>query len=202
MDFEEVFAPVTRLETVRLLLALSAKNGWEVHHLDVKSSFLNGKLQEKVYVMQPEGFEKENQEHKVYRLLKALYGLRQAPRAWYARLNNYLLSIGFVKCPHEHAVYIRREGSESLIVGVYVDDLLITSTSVTNIVNFKQQMSSEFEMTDLGKLSNYLGLEVDQRKDYIEIKQTAYAKTVLERAGMKDCNPVKYPFDPKSRLFK
>lgn len=117
MDFEEVFAPVTRLETIRLLLALSAKNGWEVHHLDVKSAFLNGSLQEEVYVLQPEGFEKKNQEHKVYRLLKALYGLRQAPRRWYARLNTYHLSIRFVKCPHEHAVYIRREGvSLSLLV--------------------------------------------------------------------------------------
>lgn len=84
VDYEEVFTPVTRLETVRLLLALVAKNGWEVHHLDVKTAFLNGELQEEVYVIQPEGFEKEGEEHKVYRSLKALYRLRQALRTWYS----------------------------------------------------------------------------------------------------------------------
>lgn len=98
VDFEEVFAPVTRLETVRLLLALAAKNAWEVHHLDVKSAFLNGDLLEEVYVSQPEGFVQESQRHKVYRLLKALYGLRQAPRAWYARLN---------KCLRDFTIYLK-----------------------------------------------------------------------------------------------
>lgn len=132
-----MFAPVTRLETVRLTIALGAKNGWEVHHLDVKSTFLNGDLQE-VYVLQPEGFVKEGEECKVYRLLKVLYGLRQAPRAWNARLNEYLTKLGFVKCPYKHVVYYRHEGNESLLVGGYVDDLLITGTSVTNIQKFKK----------------------------------------------------------------
>lgn len=90
VDFEEIFAPVTRLEMVRLLLALAAKNSWEVHHLDVKTTFLNGDIKEEVYVTQPEGFIKEGQENLVYKLTKALYGLRQAPRAWYAKLNSYL----------------------------------------------------------------------------------------------------------------
>lgn len=108
VDFDEIFAPVTRIETVRLLLALAAKHGWEVHHLDVKTAFLNGELQEDVYVVQPEGFVKKGQEHLVYKLIKALYGLRQAPRAWYAKLNKSLEDFGFVRCPHEHAVYIKR----------------------------------------------------------------------------------------------
>ncbi|WCJ34767.1 Retrovirus-related Pol polyprotein from transposon TNT 1-94 [Euphorbia peplus] len=202
IDYEEVFAPVTRLETVRLLLALAAKNDWEVHHLDVKSAFLNGELQEEVYVSQPKGYEKEGQESKVYRLLKALYGLRQAPRAWYAQLNKCLQKLGFIKCPFEHAVYTRRDGDESLIIGVYVDDLLITGTSVSAIIKFKEQMSKEFDMSDLGKLSYYLGLEVDQGKGYIELKQAAYAKKLLEKAGMSDCNPVKYPMDHKLQLSK
>lgn len=131
IDYEKVFALVTRLEIVRLLLAIAAKNEWEVHHLDVKSTFLNGELREEVYVLQPEGFEKKGDERKVYRLLKALYGLRQlAPRAWYAQLNKCLLKLGFIKCPNKQAVYTRREGNESLIVGVYVDDLLVTGTKV------------------------------------------------------------------------
>lgn len=202
IDFEEAFAPVTRMETVRLLLALAARNEWEVHHLDVKSAFLNGRLYEEVYVNQPEGYIKEGQETKVYKLYKALYGLRQAPRAWYTQLNKCLEKLGFLKCPLEHAVYTKKEGSESLIIGVYVDDLIITGTSVSNIVQFKKQMSHEFEMSDLSKLSYYLGIEVKQGKDSIELKQLAYAKKVLERAGMTGCNVVKFPMEPKLVMHK
>lgn len=107
-------------------------------HLDVKSAFLNGELQETVYVIQPEGFVKKNKERLVYKLIKALYGLRQAPRTWYARLSKYLEKIGFTKCPYEHAVYTKREGEEALIVGVYVDDLLITGTNISVIDKFKK----------------------------------------------------------------
>lgn len=202
VDYDEVFAPVTRLETVRLLLALAAKNGWEVHHLDVKSAFLNGELQETVYVTQPEGFVKKNKEHLVYRLTKALYGLRQAPRAWYARLSKYLEKLGFTKCPYEHAVYTKKEGTESLIIGVYVDDLLVTGTSLSTIVKFKQQMSREFDMSDLGKLSHYLGIEVKQEGDHIELRQSAYARNLLEKAGLSDCNSAKYPMEVKLHIGK
>ena len=202
VDFEEIFAPVTRLETVRLLLALSAKHGWEVHHMDVKSAFLNGELDEVVYVSQPEGFVKQGQEHLVYRLYKALYGLRQAPRAWYAKLSQCLEEMGLSRCPYEHAVYIKKEGEESLIVAVYVDDLLITSTSVGIIERFKKEMSSHFDMSDLGRLSYYLGIEVYQGEGYIKLKQTSYAKKVLEKAGLNDCNPTKYPMDPKLLITK
>lgn len=139
VDFEEIFAPVTRLETVRLLLALSAKYGCEVHHLDVKSAFLNGELDEVVYVSQPQGFVKKGQEQMVYRLFKALYGLRQAPRAWYAKLSRCLEEMGLSRCPHEHAVYTKREGNELLIAAVYVNDLLITSTSTSIIERFKRK---------------------------------------------------------------
>lgn len=149
---------------------------------------------------QPKGYMKQGQEHKVYKLLKALYRLRQAPRAWYARLNQCLLKLGFIKCPFEHAVYTKREGSESLIVGVYVDDLLVTGTNLSNIVKFKREMSREFNMSDLGMLSYYLGLEVNQGKEYIKLRQSSYAKKVLEKAGMSKCNPVKYPMEHKLQL--
>lgn len=168
----------------------------------MKSSFLNGELVEEVYVSRPKGFEKEGEEHKVYRLFKSLYGLRQTPRAWYSRLNKCLAEFGFVKCPFEHAVYVRRDGNEALIVGVYVDNLLVTGSTVTNIERFKRQMEEQFEMSNLGCLSYYIGIEVDQRSDCIELKQTAYAKKLLERAGMADCNSVKYPMKPKVQLHK
>lgn len=99
-------------------------------------------------------------------------------------------------------MYMKKEGDESLIIGVYVDDLIITGTNVSNIVKFKMQMGKEFEMSDLGKLSYYLGIEVDQGKGYIELKQVAYSKKVLEKAGLSDCNPVKFPMEPKIHMHK
>lgn len=202
VDFDEIFASVTRIETVCLLLALASKNNWELHHLDVKTAFLNGEINEEVYVTQSEGFEKKGQEHLVYRLIKALYGLKQAPRAWYSKLNKSLEELGFSRCPHEHAVYMKRVGGEEIIVGVYVDNLLITGTNISVINRFKHQMSVKFQMNDLGKLSYYLGIEVLRGKGYVDLKQSAYARKILEKAGMEACNPTKYPMDPKQRITK
>lgn len=200
VDYEEVYAPVTRMEIVRLLFALSAKKKWEVHHLDVKTAFLNGDIKEDVYVAQPEGFEIKGKEHLVYKLKKALYVLRQAPHAWYAKLSSCLESLGFVCCPYKPAVYTRKEGEDILIIDVYVDDLLVTGSSIAMIENFKKEMSQKFQMSDLGKLSYYLGIEVDQNGESIVLKQTRYARKVIEREGMSDCNPTSYPMDPKEQL--
>lgn len=202
VDFDEVYAPVTRLETVRLLLALAAKNSWEVHHLDVKTAFLNGEIKEDVYVSQPEGFEQAGKEHMVYKLLKALYGLHQAPRAWYEKLNACLVNLGFVRCPYEHAVYTRKEGENNMIVAVYVDDLLITGSDINMIKVFKKQMSENFEMSDMGKLNYYLGIEVTQGEGFIELKQSGYARKILEKAGLSECNHAKYPMDLNEQLSR
>lgn len=202
VDFDEIYAPVTRLETVRLLLALAAKNELQVHHLDVKTAFLNGEISEDVYVTQPEGFEKKGKENMVYKLLKALYVLRQAPRAWYAKLNFCLDSLGFKRCSSEHGVYTRMNGDGKLIIAVYVDDLLVIGNNFEAIESFKQQMSQNFEMTDLGKLNYYLGIEVEQGEGCIKLRQTGYAKKIIEKAGMKGCNPTKYPMDPKEQIDK
>ena len=106
IDYDEVFAPVARMEAVRLLLALAAHEGWEVHHMDVKTAFLNGDLQEEVFVEQAPGFAQKGQEHKVLKLHKALYGLHQAPRAWNQKLDEKLKELGFTRCPSEHAIYV------------------------------------------------------------------------------------------------
>lgn len=202
VDYDEVFAPVTRLETVRLLLELAVKSEWEVHHLDVKTAFLNGEIIEDVYVAQPEGYEKEGKKHLVYKLLKALYGLRQAPRTWYTKLNASLESLGFKKCPSEYVVYTKQEGDDKMMIAVYVDDLLVTGSNIAMIERFKQQMNKNFEMTDMGKLSYYLGIEVEQSRGCIKLRQTGYTKKIIEKAGLKGCNPVKYPMDLKEFLDK
>lgn len=192
VDFDEVFAPVTRLETVRLLIAVAAYEGWEIHQMDVKSAFLNGELQEEVYVTQPPGFETAGEEHKVLKLFKALYGLRQAPRAWNSKLDESLRKLQFRRCTFEHAVYLRDQADRRLIVGTYVDDLIITGECVRDIIEFKQQMKTLFDMSDLGLLSHYLGIQVDQSDGEITLTQTSYAKRILDRCGMKNCNSTQH----------
>jgi hypothetical protein len=144
--------------------------------MDVKSAFLNGVLLEEVYVKQPPSFEKKGSASKFLKLNKALYGLKQAPRAWNAKLNHELLRLGFVKCKVEHVVYKRGEGSPLLLVGVYVDDLIIYGSDSNRITKFKRQMMELFNMSDSGLLTYYLGLEVNQQGSEITICQSAYAK--------------------------
>ena len=191
VDFEEVFAPVARIETMRLLVNLAASNGWEIHHLDVKTAFLHGELKETVYVTQPKGFKEKGHEDKVYKLNKALYGLRQASRAWNNKLNRVLKELKFEKCSKEPSVYRKVMGENiTLLVAVYVDDLFVTGTNTKIIDDFKREMSSKFEMSDLGKLTYYLGIEVCQHEEGITLTQHRYAKRILEEAGMLDCNLV------------
>jgi hypothetical protein len=142
LDYEEVFAPVARLEAIRLLLALDVNQNWEVHHMDVKSAFLNGDLIEEVYVTQPPGFVAAGSENKVMGLKKALYGLHQAPRAWYQKLDESLTSVSFLRCPSDPAIYCRgNKKGYRLVVGVYVDDLVITGSSQQEILKFKSEMA-------------------------------------------------------------
>nr|GEV55556.1 ribonuclease H-like domain, reverse transcriptase, RNA-dependent DNA polymerase [Tanacetum cinerariifolium] len=137
IDFDEVFASVARIKTVRLILVLAAYHGWQVHHLDVKSAFLHGDLKEEVYVTQPEGFIQQGNSGKVYKLTKALYGLRQALQAWNVKLDQTLKSLDFKKCNLKQAVYTKRSKTSTLIVRVYVDDLIITGTPRKEIDLFK-----------------------------------------------------------------
>jgi hypothetical protein len=203
IDYEEVFAPVARLEAVRLLLALAAHENWEIHHMDVKSAFLNGDLNEEVFVLQPPGFVRTGRENQVLKLKKALYGLHQAPRAWNQKLDESLTSVGFQRCPSDPAIYCRgNKKGDRLVVGVYVDDLIITGSSKQGILSFKKEMTKMFEMSDLGVLHYYLGIEVRQQKNGVLISQSSYAKKILEKAGMSYCNPCKIPMEPKIKLSK
>ena len=167
VDYDEIYSPVVRIETIRVLIALAALEDWQIHHLDVKSAFLNGEISEVIYVKQPEGFLVKRKEGYVLRLKKALYGLKQAPRAWYFKLHSCLLSLGFIKSAYEQSLYLKRTTDTILIVGVYVDDLLVTGSSSSVIDDFKAEMTREFDMTNLGSLSSYLGIEVKQSKDFI-----------------------------------
>jgi hypothetical protein len=202
IDFEEVFAPMARMESVRLLLALTVAKDWCVNHLDVKSAFLNGDLAEVVFVNQAPSFIVKGAEHKVLRQRRTLYGLRQAPRAWNAKLDATMGELGFVRCATEHALYTRRRGKEELIVGMYVDDLIVTGTHAQDIEAFKREMAARFKMSDLGALSYYLGIEVKQGRDSITLGQRAYAEKLLERGGMADCKSSATPMEERIKLSK
>nr|GFB77183.1 retrovirus-related Pol polyprotein from transposon TNT 1-94 [Tanacetum cinerariifolium] len=202
IGYDEVFAPVARIEMIRVILALAGSSGWWVHHLDVKSAFLNGRLEEEVYVMHPEGFEKRNEASNVYKLSKALYGLKQAPRAWNDCLDKYLKSLGFTRCYQEYSVYTRKKEGSTLIVGLYVDDLLVTGNCPNDIKEFKVEMKAKFEMSDLGLLTYYLGIEVSQHETGITLKQDAYAKNILNKTWMMDCNATRSPMEHKLKLSK
>ncbi|KAK3043642.1 hypothetical protein RJ639_000058 [Escallonia herrerae] len=160
--------------------------------MDVKSAFLNGFLDEEVYIEQPEVYVIRGHEDKILRLKKALYGLKQAPTAWNSRINKFFQERGFKKCPHEHALYVKVNGkSDTLIVCLYVNDLIFTGNYVKMFDDFKKEMAKELEMTDIGLMSYYLGIEVKQRDDGIFISQEVYAKEVLKGFNMENCNPIR-----------
>jgi len=159
IDYDDAFTPVARMESVHVLLARAAQEGWSVHHMDVKSAFLNGDLKEEVYMRQPPSFAIPGA---VYRLRKALYGIRQAPLAWNAKLDATLKEMGFQQSAHKAAMYWRGTGHAILLVEVYVDDLIIADADAEEVEKFKAAMKQRFDMSDLGLLSFYLGIEVRQ----------------------------------------
>ncbi|KAK2452968.1 putative mitochondrial protein [Trifolium repens] len=202
IDFNEVFAPVARWDTIRSILALAANNRWNVFQLDVKSAFLHGELAEDIYVNQPAGYS-NGDKCMVYKLKKALYGLKQAPRAWYSKIETYFASETFMKCPHEHTLFVKYgDKSGVLIVSLYVDDLIYTGNDQGLIENFKSSMKRKFAMTDLGKMRYFLGMEVNQSSEGIYMHQCKYATEILSRFGMENCNKVCSPIVPGCRLSK
>jgi hypothetical protein len=166
------------MELVCVLLALVIHEGWQVHHMDVKSTFLNGNLKEEVYMRQPPGFTVAEEEGKVYHLRKVLYGLQQALRTWNAKLDATLKKMGFKQSAHEAMVYQRGSRRNVRLVGVYVDDLIITGAEEQKVEAFKAQMKKAFHMSVLGLLCFYLGVAMHR----ITLHQTHYANRILELA--------------------
>ncbi|KAH9687903.1 hypothetical protein KPL70_014941 [Citrus sinensis] len=202
INYDEVFAHVARLETIRLIISLAAQNKWKIFQMDVKSAFLNGFLEEEVYIEQPLGYVVKGHEDKVLRLKKALYGLKQAQRAWNSRIDKYFQEKDFTKCPYEHALYVKEKDEDILIVCLYVDDLIFTGSNPSLFEEFKRVMIKEFEMTDIGLMAYYLGIEVKQKEEGIFISQESYAKEILKRFKMNDCKPISTPVECGVKLSK
>ena len=154
IDYNDTFAPVETMNSIRLVLAIAASKQWEVHHMDVNSLFLHGDMKEEIYMHNPEYF--------VCGLNKSLYGLKQAPKAWYAKIDGFFLSLKYCRCKYDPNVYLTLIHGYLIIILLYVDDLLITRISKKEISSLKSAMNHAFSMTDLGLLSQFLGLEISQ----------------------------------------
>ncbi|GJU84980.1 retrovirus-related pol polyprotein from transposon TNT 1-94 [Tanacetum coccineum] len=200
IDFEESFAPVARLEAIRIFIAFAAHMNMVVYQMDVKTAFLNDILREEVYVSQLDGFaDPENPNH-VYKLKKALYGLKQAPRAWYDLLSSFLLSQKFTKGTVDPTLFIRREGKDILLVQIYVDDIIFASIKPDLCESFSKITCSKFKMSMMGKLSFFLGLQISQSPRGIFLNQCKYALELLKKYGMETCKPTDTPMVEKSKL--
>eukprot|EP00253_Pinus_taeda_P007124 PITA_07124 len=163
--------------------------GWHIHQMDVKIAFLNGVIEEEVYIKQPEGFEVFSSESHVCRLKRALYGLKQAPRAWYTQIDSYFTGLGFSKSEANPNLYQIVVEGKLLIIVLYVDDLILTGDELL-ILSCKDDIAKEFEMKDLGLLHYFLGLEIWQHSDGLFVSQGKYAREILEKFNMHGCKPV------------
>jgi hypothetical protein len=190
IDYEETFAHVACLEAIRILLAFSVAKGFKLYQMDVKSAFLNGFLEEEVYVKQPPGFESAEFPHRVCRLRKALYGLKQAPRAWYGRLRGFLFSNGFEMGKVDKTLFLLRQGEDIFIVQVYVDGIVFGGSSHSLVARFAEDMCKEFEMSMMGELQFFLGLLIKQAKEGTFVHQAKYTEDILKKFKMDDSKPL------------
>ncbi|XP_074299668.1 uncharacterized protein LOC141630800 [Silene latifolia] len=199
VDYNETFAPTVKLVTVRTLLAIAAAKQWVLHQMDVHNAFLHGDLDEEVYMKPPPGFP-HSAKGKVCRLRKSLYGLRQAPRCWYAKLASALLKYGFSQCPYDHSLFSISRSDTEVHVLVYVDDLVICGNNTDFIVKFKTYLSHCFHMKDLGHLKYFLGLEIAHNPTGLFVSQRKYALDILNETGLLGTKPTPTPMEQNHRL--
>ncbi|GJW12685.1 retrovirus-related pol polyprotein from transposon TNT 1-94 [Tanacetum coccineum] len=200
IDFEESFAPVARIEAIRIFIANAASKNMTIYQMDVKTTFLNGELKEEVYVCQPEGFVDPDHPIHVYRLKKALYGLKQAPRAWYDTLLRFLLDNKFSKGAVDLTLFTQKIGKHILLVQIYVDGIIFTSIDPKACDIFSNETSSQFQMSMIGQMSFFLGLQVSQNPGGIFINQSKFALEILMKFGIDLCDPVDTPMVDRLKL--
>ncbi|GKA71918.1 zinc finger, CCHC-type containing protein [Tanacetum coccineum] len=201
IDYFDTYAPVARITTIRLLLALAAIHNLVIHQMDVKTAFLNGDLDEEVYMKQPEGFVMPGNEHKVCKLVKSLYGLKQAPKQWHQKFDEVVLSSGFLLNQSDKCVYSKFDSSgKGVIICLYVDDMLIFGTDQNQVDKTKKFLSSKFSMKDMGEADVILGIKIKRENKGIVITQSHYIEKILKKFNREDCSPVSTPMDPVEKL--
>jgi hypothetical protein len=204
LDYDETFSPVARFESLRLLLALAALEDWEIHQMDVKSAFLNGVLDEEIYMEQPEGFVDPDHPNKVCLLKKAIYGLKQASRQWNLQFHGVLTELGFTRTRSDAGVYHRlNDGGTSLYIILYVDDITILGEERKSLDDLKLALSQRYQMTDLGEMESYLGIRItrDRSIKRLEIDQSRYVEEIVDRFGLSNAHTPRTPLPKGSDTF-
>ncbi|KAK1421243.1 hypothetical protein QVD17_23430 [Tagetes erecta] len=200
IDCGDTFSPVVKPTTIRTVLTLALSKSWSIHQLDVTNAFLHGHLQETVYMYQPMGFRHREYPDHVCRLKKSLYGLKQAPRAWYQRFTDFVVQHGFTQCKTDNSLFIYHHGHDVAYLLIYVDDIILTTSSDQLRQQLMNILAGEFAMKDLGPLSYFLGISVTRTGDTLFLSQHAYAKDIIHRASMDSCKPAATPVDTQSKL--
>jgi Reverse transcriptase (RNA-dependent DNA polymerase) len=195
IDYEETFSPVVRFASIRLILAIIARLDLELHQMDVKTAFLNGNIEEEIYMEQPASFVVEDQEHKVCKLLRSIYGLKQSFRQWYIWFHQAIISFDFKMIDEYHCVYVKRSKNKFVILSLYVDDILLASNNKEYVQTIKEWLSSNFDMKDMSEASYILGvkIEIDRSKKILALSQEHYIRKVLEKFRMQDCKSIDTP---------
>jgi histone deacetylase 1/2 len=200
IDYEDTFSPVVKAATVRLVLAVSVSQGWSLRQLDVKNVFLHGVLEEEVYMKQPPGFEDTRFPHHICKLDKSLYGLKQAPCAWYARLSSKLQDLGFVPSKADTSLFLFKRPGITIFVLIYVDDIIIASSSDEAISALLKKLSDDFALKDLGDLHFFLGIEVRKHQHGLVLTEEKYASDLLKKVGMTHSTSCPTPLSTTEKL--
>ncbi|XP_071695864.1 uncharacterized protein [Rutidosis leptorrhynchoides] len=200
IDCNETFSLVVKPDTIRLVLSISLSKSWNINQLDVKNAFLHGSLNETVYMYQPYGFRDSTKPDHVCLLKRSLYGLKQAPRVWYQRFTTFASSIGFHHSHSDHSLFVYTSGKETAYLLLYVDDIILVTSSNSLHTTLMSLFAKEFAMKDLGSLSNFLGISVIKNEHGLFLSQETYAEDIISRAGMTSCKSVKTPVDTNGKM--
>jgi hypothetical protein len=193
IDYEYIFNPVVKAATIRIVLSIVVSRDWTLRQLDVQNVFLHGILEEEVYMRQPPGYENKMKPGYVCKLDKAIYGLKQAPRAWYSRLSEKLMKLGFQVSKADTSLFFYDKGGVTVFLLIYVDDIIVASSSQEAVDAMLKDLRSDFALKDLGRLHYFLGIEVQHISNGIHLSQGKYASDVLHRVGMINCKPCTTP---------
>ncbi|KAK3005787.1 hypothetical protein RJ639_017277 [Escallonia herrerae] len=199
LDYTETFAPVAKMVSVRVFLAVAVIKNWELHQIDINNAFLHGDLHEEVYIRPPPGFSPSSS-NKVLRLRKSLYGLRQSPRNWFAKLSTALRSYGFLQSHADHTLFTYRKGDVFLSVLVYVDDLILAGNNSTACSSFKKYLNDCFKLKDLGPFKYFLGIKAARGTRGLFLSQGKYALDILSESGLSASKPATFPMEQNHGL--
>jgi hypothetical protein len=200
LDFDETYALVARIESIRILLVYATYHAFKLYQMDVKSAFLNGPIKEEVYVEKPPGFEDSEYPSHVYKLSKAIYGLKQAPRAWYECLRDFLLNNGFKVGKADPTLFTETIDKDLFIYQIYVDDIIFGSNNKSSCEEFSRIMIHKFEMSMMGELKYFLGFQIKKLQEGTFIYQTKYIQGILKKFEMKNVKPIKTPMGTNGHL--